>query len=730
MSYIVGNYTRCIYSNDNNGYTVGNLKIKDTDLEDSSSTILFVGTFPELKLTANYKMEGELIKHPKYGKQFSVTNYELLLPTKKDELVEFLSSDLFPIGEKTAQKIVERFGEDTINTILDNPNSLELIPRLPISKIDKIHNILINYRASSQIVMDLSGLGFSTRESLTIYKKYETKSLDKVNENIYTFIDEFGISFSDIDVIAKKMNIDNMDERRLEALIIHMFNDMTFSTGDTYLVFEDIYNYLVREVKEIDSEKIEYILLKLNTKNRIVIVDDRYYLKEFYEAEEYIVDRLCFLNDIENRKLPKLESKIEELENNTGIVYDESQREAIIKAINNNLTIITGGPGTGKTTIIRAIVALFQMVFKARDEEIALLAPTGRASKKMMETTNLPSSTIHRYLGWDKDKNTFGVNEYCPNPEKYIIVDEVSMLDTIVMASLLKGIRRDAKLILVGDYYQLPSVGQGQVLKDLIDSDMLNIIRLNYLYRQNEDSYISVLANEIKNQELSESFIMKKDDYNFMECPNESVLMTIENIIKKAINKEYDDKDIQVLAPMYKTLNGIDNLNKVLQRLFNPPSKDKKELSVGDIVYRVGDKILQLVNDTENFVYNGDIGYVIDIVSSRVSKSKKNEIVVEYDDNNIVTYTPDKYINIRHGYAISVHKAQGSEFKMVVMPVVNNFNRMMYNKLIYTAVTRAKQSLILVGDRQSFVYGVRNNYVDNRRTTLKDRLIDKYNSNL
>lgn len=727
MSYVIGNYNKCIYSNDNNGYIVGNLRIKETDIEDSSSTILFVGTFPELKLTANYKMEGEIIKHPKYGKQFSVTNYELLIPTKKDELIEFLSSDLFPIGEKTAQKIVERFGDNTIDTILDNPNSLELIPRLPVNKIDRIHDILVNYKASSQIVMDLSGLGFSTKESLSIYKRYETKSLEKANENIYNFIEEFGMSFDNIDLIAKKMNIEEQDERRLEALVIHMFNDLTFSTGDTYLFFEDIYNYLLKEIKDIDSEKINYILLKLNTKNKIIIIDDKYYLKEFYEAEEYIVDRLCFLNDIENRKLPKLESKIEELEKNMGINYDETQKEAIIKSVNSNLTIITGGPGTGKTTIIKAIVSLIKTIFKARDEDIALLAPTGRASKKMMETTNLKSSTIHRYLGWDKEKNTFSVNEYCPNPEKYIIVDETSMLDTIVMSSLLKGIRREAKLILVGDYYQLPSVGQGQVLKDLIDSDILNVIHLNYLYRQNEDSYISVLANEIKNQELSENFIMKKDDYNFMECPNENVLMTIENIVKKAIKKGYDDKDIQVLAPMYKTLNGIDNLNKVLQRLFNPPNQEKKELVVGDITYRVGDKILQLVNDTENSVYNGDIGYIIEVASSRVSKSKKNEIIVEYDDNNIVTYTPDKYINIRHGYAISVHKAQGSEFKMVIMPIVNNFNRMMYNKLIYTAVTRAKQSLILVGDRQSFVYGVRNNYVDSRRTTLKEKLISKYN---
>ena len=676
---------------------------------------------------ANYKMIGEITRHPKYGKQFNVSSYELLLPTKKDELIEFFSSDLFPIGEKMATKIVDLLGEKTIDIISKEPERLKEIPRMGESKIKKIQDILVNYRASSQIVMDLSGMGFTTRDALAIYKKYENRSLDVVRDNKYELIEELGMNFKNIDIIANKLNIDKLDERRLEALIVYMFNELTFESGDTYLLYEDIYNYLVREVKDIDSEKIEYMLLKLNTKKRIIIKGDKYYLKEFYDAEEYIRDRLCFLNDIENRSLPKLDSKIKELEGEMGIIYDETQKKAINMALNNNLTIITGGPGTGKTTIINAIVELYRKVFKAKDEEIALLAPTGRASKKMMEHTGIIGSTIHRYLGWDMDKNMFSVSEYNPNPEKYIIVDEVSMLDTMLMEALLKGIRRDAKLVLVGDYYQLPSVGQGQVLKDIIDSEVLDVVYLNYLYRQNEDSYITVLANEIKNQELSEAFIMKKDDYNFVEAPNESVLMTIENIVSKAIKKGYSDKDIQVLAPMYKSLNGIDNLNKILQKLFNGPTADKNELMVGDIVYRVGDKILQLVNDPDNSVYNGDIGYVTDILTSRVTKLKKNEIIVEYDDNNKVTYTPDKFINIRHGYAISVHKAQGSEFPMVIMPIVNTFNRMMYNKLIYTAVTRAKKSLILVGDRNSFVYGVRNNYVDMRRTTLKEMFIDKYN---
>lgn len=725
MSYIKGTFVKNIYSNKDNGYVVGVMRIKETDLDLLETRVYFTGSFYDLRLKNNYTMYGELVNHAKYGLQFSVTSYELLLPTKKEELIDFLSSDLFPIGEKTATKIVDRFGEETLSVILDSKESLQLIPNLPRARIDKIHDVLLDYQYSSQIVMDLTSLGFSTKNALSIVNKYKNKTMDKISENIYLLIEEMDFNFKDIDTIALNLGIDEIDDRRIQALIIYIMNDLTFQTGDTYLFYEDIYNEIIKYNKKIDNEMLEYNILKLNQDNKVIIESDRYYLKEFYEAEHYIADKLCFLNDMEISKLPKLEDKIKELENNTRIVYDKIQKNAIKKAINNNLTIITGGPGTGKTTIIKAIVNLFKEVFKAKNEEIALLAPTGRAAKKMAETTNLPAYTIHRYLGWDKEANKFTSNEYNPNPEKYIIVDEVSMLDTLVTEALLKGIRRDVKLILVGDYYQLPSVAQGQVLKDLIDCNLIDIIKLEFLYRQNEESYIPILAGEIKNKEISESFMMKKDDYNFIACNNTEVIPTIDYIVEKAIKKGYTDREIQILAPMYKSINGIDNLNRSLQRIFNPPSPDKNELALADVIYRTGDKILQLVNDPEVNLSNGDIGYITDIISNKKSLSKKNEIVVDYDGNK-VTYTPDKFLNIRHGYAISVHKSQGSEFPMVIMPIVNNFNRMLYNKLIYTAVTRAKKSLIIVGDRNCFINGVKNDYVDNRKTTLKDIIVNKY----
>ena len=724
MSYIKGTISKIIYRNNSNGYTVGLIKIKESD-EEVGKIETFTGVLPEFNEKTIYQLNGTFTTHNKYGYQFQVDSFEIVLPEKKDELVDFLSSDLFPIGEKTAKKIVGAFGEDTIDVILNNKEKLLEIPRLGIEKINKINNILKEYQSTSNIVLELNRMGFNTKDSLMLLNKYKDKVIRIIDNNIYDLIDNINLNFKEIDTIAINNKYDLYDERRVEALIIYLLNEITFEQGDTYSFFQEIYNSIIKYLPDLKSEDLEYYLLKLSKQKRVVIKKEKYYLKELYDAEEYIADRIYRLNNMERRKSPKLKEKIKELEQKIGITYDESQKNAIITSLNNNFTITTGGPGTGKTTIIKGIIRMLVDTCHISPQNIALLAPTGRASRKLMEVCNIPAYTIHKYLGWDKDNNTFSHNEINVCKEEYIIVDEASMIDTMLMFSLLKGTRLDSKFIFIGDYYQLPSVSQGQVLKDMIDSEVLDVIKLNNLYRQKDGNYIIDLAHEIKNKELSDNFLTKKEDYNFIEVDNDYVLTSIKDIILKALEKGYREKDIQVLAPMYKSQNGIDNLNKMLQEIFNPKSNDKNELTVGNKTYREGDKVLELVNDSDNSISNGDLGYIINITNKEKNGNKKNEIIVDFD-GNIVSFSPDKFINITHGYAISVHKSQGGEFNMVIIPFVNSFKRMLYNKLIYTAVTRAKSKLILIGSREAFVYGVNNDYVNNRKTTLKEMLIKKY----
>ena len=724
-NFIKGYLYKEIYRNEMNGYMVGLFKIKDNNIDYDDDIIHITGVLPRLSEKKEYILYGELVVHNKYGKQFNVTSFDINLPTKEEELVVFLSSDLFPIGEITAKRIVDTYHEETINKILENKDCLQIIPRLNKQKIDKIYNTLLEYQSTSNIVLELTKLGFDMKDSLSLLNKYNKKILDNVNNNVYDLIDTDDMSFIKIDEIALSMGITDTDDRRIKALIIYIMKSLCFNNGDTYLLLEEISSTLANYIS-ITSEKLDYLMLKLVKDKKIIIEDKRYYLRKFYEAEKYICERLCFLNDMSITSDISIDKYIDNKEKDNNIKYDELQKKAIHSGVNNNITIITGGPGTGKTTIVKAIVNILIHEKKIKKDDIALLAPTGRASKKLMETTSISASTIHKYLGWDKDTNTFATDEYCPNSQKYVIVDEVSMIDTLLMEALLKGIRRDTKLILVGDYYQLPSVSEGQVLKDIIDSDCLPVIRLNQIYRQSEGSYILNLAYDIKNKNISEDLFIKKDDYLYINSDNDNTSSYIKEIVKKALKKGYTDREVQVLAPMYKSLNGIDNLNIILQELFNPKTDSKREIKVGDIIFREYDKVLQLINDPDNNVYNGDIGYIEEII---ISKEKKivNQININYD-GTIVNYTPDKFINFRHGYAISIHKAQGSEFDMVIMPITNSFKRMLNNKLIYTGVTRAKKSLVVVGDSSSFIYGINNDYIDNRKTYLKDLIINYYNN--
>lgn len=731
--FIKGNYRKSIYKSDQ-GYIIGLFKVRETNDENLSDfvnkTITFTGYFHDLNEDDMYVFYGEETTHPRYGLQFQVSEYERLTPKDKDGLIEFLSSDLFKgVGEVLATNIVNKLGENSINLILEDESVLYDIPKMTIKKAHKIYETLNKYESSHQIILYLTELGFNMKDALNIYNTYKEQTINIIECNIYKLIDDIkNISFVKIDEIGSKFNISKDDERRIKACIIYIMNKLTFEKSDTYLdfyeIYEQVYNYLQID---LDNINFEQLLIDLQNDDKIVIKDKKYYLKELYEAEQNIVKKIHRLTNLENTKYKDLDEKIKELEENNNLTYNDKQKKAIIKALQNNIVIITGGPGTGKTTIIKAICQLYSEInnldFEDAVSKIALLAPTGRASKRMSESTLLPASTIHRFLKWNAEKDEFAVNEYNKAFNHLIIIDEVSMIDTLLLDSLFKGLTDNIKLVLVGDHNQLPSVGPGQILKDLIDSDVIDTVYLDLLYRQEEDSYITTLAREIKDDDLSENFLDTRSDYTFLTCNGYSIKNNLTKLCEQIINKGYDYKQVQLMAPMYKGENGIDSLNVELQNIFNPPSNTKKEIKYGDVIFRENDKVLQLVNMPDDNIFNGDIG-VIKYILKENTKSKRTEIYIDFD-GNVVRFLPKDLNKIKHGFIISIHKSQGSEFEMVVMPVCRSYKRMLYRKLIYTGITRAKRKLILIGEPDAFVYSVHNNSEIARKTSLREELVNK-----
>lgn len=730
MDYIKGKYVRSIFSS-NTGYVIGIMKVLETNIDDAydfiDRTLTFTGYFPELKEDENYLFHGEMIDHPRYGIQFQVSDSNLIMPEDIDGLVVFLSSDLFKgIGEKQAKKIVDTLGINTIDRILKEPSCLDLVPKLNNKKKEEIIKTLNEYSSSHRIIVSLTEFGFSMKDALLIYNFYKDLSLDIINDNIYQIIDDINdITFNKIDKIYLNQNKDIYFKERIKSSIFYSLNNLLFENGDTYLNIEELKSETEKILKtNIDNEEFLLYLDELIKEDKIVINENRIYSNNLYKAEEYIADKIKYLINTPKTKINNIDELINDLEIKLDINYNHKQKEAIKSSLENNVTIITGGPGTGKTTIIKSIVQIYSDVCckeKNKYEEIALLAPTGRASKRMMEKTTFPSSTIHRFLKWDKESNSFMVNSDNKNFSKLIIVDEASMLDTEILSSLLEGLTSNIKLVLVGDVNQLPSVGPGNVLKDLIDSGIIKTIYLEELYRQSLHSFIPVLAEEIKTNNLSDNFYEKKDDFVFLECNKDNIYNSISNIAKQISKTNYLDSSI-FLAPMYGGVNGIDNLNKCLQEVYNPISEDKKEIKVGDAIYRESDKILQLVNNPDENVFNGDVGIIEKIITEDESDSKKNEMYINFD-GNVVRYLPKDFVNIKHGFIISVHKSQGSEFDLVVIPVCKSYYRMLYQKLIYTAITRAKKKLIIVGEKDSFIYAVNNKEERVRKTSLMEKLV-------
>ena len=725
-TYIKGNYRKSIYQNAS-GYTIGIFKVHDTNDEKLADyldrTITFTGYFHELNDIDTYLFYGKLVTHDKYGEQFQVESYERCKPEEKDSIIEFLTSGLFKgIGEKKAKKIVEILGKDTLKIILENPDNLILIPTITKANINTLHTKLKEYEASYEIILYLTNLGFSTKDSMLIYNFYKNKTKSIIEEDIYQLIYDINdLNFKKIDQIAIKMGIEKNNIIRIKASLIYIMSEISNTYGHSYYHKEELKLLLPRVTQvQIEDELFEEAITSLSKDLKIIIKDEKYYLKDMYEAETLIVKRLRLLESNPITEEKNIDEKIKELESFYEITYNEEQKQAIKESYERDFIIITGGPGTGKTTIMKAITELYRICNKLSYEKlqnkIALLAPTGRAAKRMSESTSLKASTIHRFLKWQKDTNKFQVNEYNKSKVEFVIIDEASMIDTYLMSSLLKGISANCKIVMVGDDEQLPSVGPGQLLHDLISSEQLSVVKLKELYRQGQDSNIISLAYDVRAGKVNREIFNIEEDLTFISCASEQV---IPNIMEIATTyKDISYKNFQILAPMYKTFTGIDEINNNIQTIFNPKKQTKKEIRIGETIFREQDKVIQLTNMPDENVYNGDIGIIDKIITT-----PKKEIHIDFD-GNIVKYTPSNFNSFRLAYAISIHKSQGSEFDIIIIPIVKNYNKMLYRKLIYTAITRSKKKLYLIGDLFALDIAVANTSADIRRTTIKDFLIN------
>lgn len=721
MDYIEGNYRKKIYDN-TNGYIVGLFKVKKSNLRELvNKTVTFTGYFTELNNEMIYLFNGKYIIHEKYGNQFQVSNYELVKPEGKDSVIEFLSSSFVKgCGESTAKKIVKTLGEDAIKLIKDDKNNLVKVG-LSEKQTNMIYDSIITYYDSDELIIKLTKLGFTPKEITRLLSIYGKDIEEVLKNNLYSLIDI--VEFSKLDKVFFNIYNENNQMRSL-ALIIETIKRVTFDQGDTYLYKDEIINNVKSFFNiDIDNGMFDELITLLKKNKEIKVINDKYFLRDTYLDELNNAKRFSQLVSDQLNSVNHFSKLINELEDSFHVTYNQEQKNAIKCCLENRMTIITGGPGTGKTTIINALVYMYQKINNFSDgavsNHLALLAPTGRASKRMSEAALYPASTIHRYLKWNKDTASFGVNEHNKNLHNFIIIDEASMLDNALMSALFNGTKEYACFVLVGDDSQLPSVSPGNVLKDLIDLDIFPHIDLKTIYRQSDNSFIPILADEIKNKEIVSDISIKRDDYNFLKCRGEEVKPLLKQIISSSLNKNIDPKDIQVLAPMYRGINGIDNLNILLQEIINPKHDKHQEIRYGNIIYREGDKVINLVNNIDDNIYNGDIGYIVNINVS----SKEHFMDIDFY-GNIVKFKRDNLNQIRHAYAMSIHKSQGSEFMHVIIPIVNEYKRMLYNKLIYTGVSRAKKTLIMLGSMEAFNLAVNNNYSVLRKTYLKENIMN------
>ncbi|WP_051615863.1 SF1B family DNA helicase RecD2 [Haploplasma modicum] len=713
---IVAQITKYLYHNKENSYSIIKVNTEDDD------NVTITGYIPYLSSDVYYEFIGKWVNHEKFGRQFNVVSYTQSETQSIDGLVNYLSSSIFKgIGPVTARRIVDKLGNKAIKLILEDKSILKQFG-FSDEKIEDLYETILDNQINEHILVELYGYNIIGKTAMKIINHYGILTIDKITANPYVLINDIeGIGFIKADEIAKKLKIEENDPRRIKAAIIYAMQTYSYSRGDIYMTYAELNKYTENILGF--KYQIDKILEELIIFEQIIKEDDRYYLYNSYLSENNTALEIKRLisSEFEKYDVNYLESLVKITETNKNFTYTEKQKNAIISSLVNNFSVITGGPGTGKTTIVDGILEVYSIYnniklydLKTKDK-IALMAPTGRAAKRMEEVLDFEAKTIHRHLGYGYD-GMYGYDEVNQMPFDLIIIDESSMIDIFLAEKLFKSIKSTAKVIIVGDIDQLPSVSPGQVLKDLIESNICHVSYLNEIHRQAKDSNIIELAVKVNKQELNEEALNSGNDLFLKQGSSKEVIDNIINQVQGALNEGYSlIDDIQVLIPTYKGLVGIDSINSLMQEKFNL-TKDYS-ITYGDKIFYVNDKVINLVNDPKNFIMNGDIGYI-----TTISKNSNNEdfVIINFDGQE-VNYSKADLENISLAYAMSVHKSQGSEYKIVILPLVRTYMHMLKKELLYTAITRAKNYLIILGDLNLLVYAA-NHLSEKRQTTLKLRL--------
>lgn len=727
--FFSGTVDRIIFENSSNFFKILNLMIEDTDSDFDDFEIIITGTMADIMEGEDYTFWGQLSQHPKYGQQLQLSRYQRAKPSSSG-LIKYFSSDHFKgIGKKTAERIVSLYGDNTIDKILDDPSKLEDINGF--SKANReafVAKLRINY-GTEQIIAALVELGLSNRMAFQIYDQYKEEAVERVRTNPYQLVEDIqGIGFKMSDKLAQEIGIADSAPERFRAALLHSLLEQSISQGDTYIEARDLLAYAIdlledsRQI-ECDPAQVAQELSHLISDEKVYNAGTKIFDASLFTAEEGIKNQLQRLLDTPFEKQisqDKIEKEVQAIEKEFAISYDQVQKDAIYQALTSKVFILTGGPGTGKTTVIRGILETYARIndidLNKKDLPIVLAAPTGRAARRMNELTGLPSATIHRHLGLNGDNDYQAMEDYLDCD--LLVVDEFSMVDTWLANQLLGAISSNTQIIIVGDSDQLPSVGPGQVLADLLKITSLPQIALRKIFRQSADSTIVDLANQMRQGILPVDFRDKKADRSYFDAMPQHVPTMVTKIVASAVKSGIPADEIQILAPMYKGQAGINNLNQLMQELLNPLDNGT-EFVFNEIHFRKGDKVLHLVNDAQLNVFNGDIGYITDLIPAKYTESKQDEIMMDFDGSE-VTYPRNEWLKITLAYAMSIHKSQGSEFQVVILPITRQSGRMLQRNLIYTAVTRSKSKLILLGEHSAFDYAIKNEG-DKRKTFLVQR---------